>query len=86
MSSLDTAIANVKESVQVVSELSEIIGGAKCRLIDAETEEDGKIFMTRYKLISARQKTYEMQVLALKQTSDEMARNIERMVDSFSLK
>jgi hypothetical protein len=83
---LDKAVANVKESVRVVSELSEVIGEAKCRLIEAETEEDGKAFAAHYKLISAGHKTYEMQVLALKETSDEVARNIERMVDSFSLK
>lgn len=84
---LETTVANVKRHVsRIISELAEVIGDAKCRLIEAETEEKGVSFATHYKLIAKDRKTYEMQVVAVQESSDELSRKIEKMLDSFSLK
>ena len=84
---LETAIASVKRAVsRIVSELAEVIGDAKCRLIEAEIEEKGVKFDAHYKLISKDNKTYEMQIVAVQETSGEFSRKIEEVLDSFSLK
>lgn len=85
-SDLTAAAAKIKEAVKVVSDVSEIIGERKYRLIEVENTEKGVGMLEFYKLAASGSSVCQLKVIALEETNVDIARKIETIIASFTVK
>lgn len=85
-SSLDAAASKVKAAAKVVSDVSEIIGERKYRLIETESSEKGIRILEFYKFAASGPNICQLKVIALEETNADIARKIEIIVASFGVK
>ncbi len=85
-SMLDAAVVYIKKSGQPVSDLKEVIGETHYRLLEIELFKKQIEFRALYKLAESNSKVYELEVTQLVTTTDDFARKIDLMVDSFEIK
>ncbi len=83
---LKEAVARIKKSDKIVTNRSEIIGERKYLLIEAERVENGVGSLKFYKLAETASGVRELKVIALDETSVDVARNIEIIIASFIMK
>lgn len=83
---LDYATGAIRESAKVTSEINEIIDERKYHIIEAETVEKGIRFRELYKLAEKDGHIFELKIIVLDETNDEISRKIDTIFNSFVLK
>lgn len=84
---LDGAAADlIDEGDEVISDIYEVIGERRYRLIEIVRIVSGVEFRVFAKLGSTQNKVFVFQATAISETTEEFMRNIESMVASFELK
>ena len=85
--SLDEAMANLsKSSDEIVSDISEIIGENRYRVVETKRMEKSIELRGFYKIAEMDGKVYELEITTLKETTEAFMRNIEAMLNSFEIK
>lgn len=83
----DRVAANlIGSGITKISDMSEVVDGVRYRNFEIKRKEKSNTFRVYYKLAEKNEKVYELEINALKETTDEFVRNIEIMKDSFILK
>jgi hypothetical protein len=85
-SDIEESATRIRNSATVVSDLAEVVGERKYRLVDAQRVENGMNFREFYKLAGAGSGVIELKIIALVETNDEISRKIEAMLASFTVK
>jgi len=85
-SDLAGAVSKIKGSAKVTSDVSEMIGERKYRLIETENTEKGIKTLEFYKLAASGANVCQLKVIALEETNVEIARKIETIIASFIVK
>lgn len=84
---VDSAIAAIRASGdEIVEDLTEVIGSKRYRIIEVKRVEKGVELCVFYKIAEKEARIYELEVVRLAETTDEFARKIDVMIDSFELK
>lgn len=84
---VDQAVANLRDSGdKILSDVTEIIGDNRYRVIEIERNVNGTDFRVFHKLASRGGRTFEFQITAIIETGDEFMRNIEAMLNTFEIK
>lgn len=83
---MSEAIAMINEKSTIRSDISEVINGRKYRLIEAERIEKGIGYREIYKLTEKGNDVFELKVIALEETKDDISRKIDNIVLSFAVK
>ncbi len=83
---LGDAVARIKKSSKVISNLSEVIGDRKYSLIEAERVENGVGMLDFYKLTEVGPAVRQLRIIALNETNIDIARKIEKIAASFLVK
>lgn len=84
--SLDAAASAIKGAAKVVSDVREIMDERKYRLIETEISEKGIKILEFYKLAASGPNVCQLKVSALEETNVEIARKIETIIASFTVK
>lgn len=85
--SIDQAVADLRDpDDEPVSDISEVIGDHRYRVIEIKRVVSGIEFRVFYKLAAKAGKVYEFQVTVISETTDEFMRNIETMLNGFEVK
>ena len=71
---------------EVVSDVSEVIGGHRYRVIEIKRIVGGVEFRYFSKFAEQNGRVYEFQITAIAETTDEFMQNIEAMLNSFEIK
>jgi hypothetical protein len=71
---------------EIVSDISEVIGETRYRVIEAKRVEKGVELRVFFKIAERETKIYELEIAALAETPPEFMRKTEAMLDSFELK
>ena len=85
-STLDEAIVIIKDSATINSDIVEIIGERKYRLVEAERIEKGIGYREIYKIAASGSTVYELKVIALEDANEDVTRRIETILASFVVK
>ena len=85
-STIDEAVARIRDSATVKSDIAEIIAERKYRLIEAERIEKGIGYREIYKIAASGTTVYELKVIALEDANQEVTSRIESILTSFILK
>lgn len=83
---MSEAVALIAERSKVKSDISELVGERKYRLIEAERIEKGICFREIYKLSEKDEDVFELKVIALEDTNEDLLRKIDQIVLSFVVK
>jgi hypothetical protein len=83
---LTAAVRRIEEKSKVVSNVAEIIGERKYRLIEAEKTEKDVGLLEFYKIAETASGVRELKIIALDETNADVARKIETMISSFTVK
>ena len=83
---MSEAIAMIKEKATIKTDISEVINERKYRLIEAERIEKGIGYREIYKLTEKGEDVFELRVIALEETTDDISRKIDEIVLSFAVK
>ena len=70
----------------IVSDISEVIGEHRYRVIEIKRIVGGVEFRSLSKLAERNARVYEFQITAIAETTDEFMSNIEAMLNSFEIK
>lgn len=85
--SIEQAVADLRDpDDEPVSDISEVIGDNRYRVIEIKRVVSGIEFRVFYKLAAKAGKVYEFQVTVISETTDEFMRNIETMLNGFEVK
>ncbi len=83
----DPGIALLPDSGgEVLSDISEVVGDHRYRIIEAQRNENGVDLSVFYKIAEKNGKVYRLEITVLNETTNDLKRNIETMLDSFELK
>ena len=82
----EVAARVIESEDSIASDLIEIVGETRYRVIETAHREKDVPFRDFYKIAGRNTITYELKISVLAETTDEFVRNIERMLDSFELK
>ena len=85
-SSIEEAIGFIKDSATIKSDISEVLGEQKYRLIEAERIEKGIGYREIYKVAKSGAAVFELKIIALEDINDEVSRRIETLLASFIVK
>jgi len=83
---LNETVKRIKATRKIVSNVTEIIGERKYRLIEAEKNENEFRMLEFYKIAETGSGTRELKIITLDATNPDVARKIETMIASFTLK
>ena len=83
---LDYATGAIRESTKVTSEITEVIDERKYHIMEAETVEKGVGFREKYKLVEKDGRVFELKLIVLDETNNEISRKIDTIFNSFVLK
>lgn len=83
---VDEAVKNITEASKISSDIAEIIGERKYRLVEAETIEKGIGYREIYKIAASGTAIYELKVKALEDANPDVTRRIETIIASFTVK
>ena len=83
---MSEAISLIKERSTIKSEISEVINERKYRLIEAERIEKGIGYREIFKLTEKGKDVFELKVIALEETNDDISRKVDDIVLSFAVK
>ena len=72
--------------VEIVDDVSEVIGPTRYRLIETKRDENGCDLYVTYKIAEKGSQVYLLETVRLAETSDEFTRKIEAFANSFELK
>lgn len=85
--SIEQAVADLRDpDDEPVSDIGEVIGDNRYRVIEIKRVVSGIEFRVFYKLAAKAGKVYEFQVTVISETTDEFMRNIETMLNGFEVK
>ena len=84
--SIDDVIGFIKDSATIKSDISEVLGERKYRLVEAEKIEKGIGYREIFKIAKSGAAVFELKIIALEDTSDEVSRRIETILASFIVK
>ena len=79
-------IVAIKDTANVVSDISEIIGERKYHVLETETTEKGIGFRNLYKVAESGGRVFELKFTVLEQGGEELTQKVEKMVGSFTVK
>lgn len=82
----EDAAVRIKDSANVISDIAEVIGERRYRLIEAKKVEKGIDLREFYKLAHAGSAVIELKIIALEETNTDISRKIETMLASFTVK
>ena len=83
---MSEAVGAIKERATIKSDISEVIGERKYRLLEAERIEKGIGYREIYKLTEKGKDVFELKIIALEETNDDISRKIDEIVLSFAVK
>ena len=83
---LSAALATIRSAEDVTSERTEVIGGRKYTVVEANAEQKGVAFKLFFKLAEKDGRTFEIRLEMLAETNDEISRKIDTMLSTFTLK
>lgn len=85
--SMDEAAAEVRAAgSEVVSDINEVVGERRYRIIESTRIEKGVALHDAYKMAERNAKLYQLEVTTIAETTTEFMRNIEAMIVSFEIK
>ena len=84
--SLEQRIAEIAEAARITSKTNEIINEQKYMLVEAERTEKNNGFVDLHKLAMIGSDVIELKIMALTEIDPDIARKIDTIVLSFSLK
>lgn len=82
----EKAVKEIASTTKVTSRNTEIVDERKYFLIETERVEKGTGLVELYKLTASGSDVLELKIIALEQTSEEIARKIQSIALSFSVK
>lgn len=83
---ISEAVGLIKERSTIKSDISEVINERKYRLLEAERIEKGIGYREIYKLSEKGNDVFELKVIALEETDDDISRKIDDIVLTFAVK
>ena len=85
-SGIEDVIGFIKDSATIKSDISEVIGERKYRIIEAERIEKGIGYREIYKLAKSGAAVFELKITALEDANDDVLRRIETILATFIVK
>ncbi len=83
----DEAIADLQNGgTEIVSDIGEVIGDQKYRVIEARRIEKDVEFRIFYKITENNGRLYELEIMTLSETTEAFMSNIEAMLNSVEIK